>query len=371
MPPVNVLMKPASSLCNMRCSYCFYRDVSGHRRRALACMLTSERLEQILSSALEYAEGSCTFAFQGGEPTLAGLEFYQKFVELEKRYARPEVQVRHIIQTNGYCMDKEWAGFFAQNHFLVGLSLDGPPKLHNRNRRDEGGSGTHHRVLHSVQLLEDRRVPYNILCVLTGQNARSIQQIYQFFRRRRFQWLQFIPCLEPLGQLRGREPYHLSNEVYGQCLVTLFDLWHQDLKRGHYVSVRHFDNWMSILMGQEAEACGMQGRCAAQFVIEGDGGVYPCDFYACDQWRVGTVGEQSFQEMLDSPTWQKFLRMSHKIPDMCVRCRYYYLCRNGCRRDRLATAGGELGRMYYCQAYQYFFSRREKELYEAAQLLTE
>ena len=273
MPTVNVLIKPASSACNMCCSYCFYQDVASNRETAFQGMLSSDMLERVVAASMEYAEGSCTFLFQGGEPTLAGLDFYRKLIELEKKYAKPGVKLSHAIQTNGYCMDEEWCAFFKAHNFLVGVSLDGPADFHNFNRKDHEGKHTYNQVMRGISLLERFGAAYNILCVLTGRNARSIQRIYHFYRKQGFRWLQFIPCLEPLGQEWGKEPYHLSVEEYGDFLIRIFDLWLDDLRRGIYISIRHIDNWLQILMGGQPESCGMTGRCSIQFVVEGDGGV--------------------------------------------------------------------------------------------------
>lgn len=370
MPPIHVLVKPVSSACNMCCTYCFYRDVSSRRERAVQGTMTMETAEKLLASLCEYAEGSCTIAFQGGEPTLVGLDFYKEFIRRERAYARPGLRFHHAIQTNGYDIDEMWAEFFAQNEFLVGLSLDGPPKLHNVNRKDRGGKGTCERILRTAQLFDTYKVAYNILCVLTRKNARSIQQIYQFFKRQGFRWLQFIPCLEPLGQQRGQESYHLSNQDYAQCLVTLFDLWYRDLKRGHDISIRHFDNWLSIFLGQEPEACSMRGYCSRQVVIEGDGSIYPCDFYATDEWRMGRVGERPLREVLESEKWTRFLELSRTLPEACGKCEYYFLCRNGCHRERTADGQAEdRGLYYYCPAHRHFFEKRGRNLYEAAQYI--
>lgn len=181
MPAVNVLIKPASSACNMYCQYCFYRDVADHRRQACQGMVSLETMERIVAAAMDYAEGTCAFGFQGGEPTLAGLDFYRGVLELEERYRKPGVRVCNAIQTNGLCVDEEWARFLAQNHFLVGLSLDGPAEIHNRNRRDTAGKGTFNQVMRAARMLEKAGAEYNILCVVTGQTARSVEQIYRFF----------------------------------------------------------------------------------------------------------------------------------------------------------------------------------------------
>jgi len=369
MPPVNILIKPASSACNMRCEYCFYRDVADHREHAFEGWLTVEWMEKILASVAEYAEGTCTLAFQGGEPTLAGLDFYRQLLEIEKKYAKPGLHYQHAIQTNGYCIDEDWARFFADNRFLVGLSLDGPPELHNLYRKDSAGKGTSGKVLRAAQLFDKFHVDYNILCVITGRGARSIQRIYQYFTKQNFRWLQFIPCLEPLDQPVGSSQYFLSDEAYGKFLVTLFDLWYQDLRKGRYVSIRHFDNWLSILMGEEVEMCSMRGRCSIQFVIEGNGSVYPCDFYVLDEWKLGTAGETSFAEMLRSEPARRFIQESCHVPEECRTCKLYPLCRNGCRRDRAFEPCGSLGATRYCKAHKYFFSQRGQEFTQAARIL--
>lgn len=369
MPPINILIKPASSACNMACSYCFYQDVAQHREQAFEGMLSLADMERVIQAGMEYAEHICSFAFQGGEPTLAGLDFYRRVVELQQKYARPGVTIRNAIQTNGMLVDEEWARFFAQQHFLVGLSLDGPADLHNLNRRDAAGEGTFNRVLRAAQLMDKHGVEFNILCVVTGRNARSVEKIYRFYRKQGFRWLQFIPCLEPMEQQRGEEKYHLSAEGYGDFLIRLFDLWYEDLRRGAYISIRHLDNWLSILLGDRPEACNMAGQCSVQFVVEGDGGVYPCDFYVLDEWRMGTVGEISFAEMQAGEVARRFVEASLRVPEQCRACRWYGLCRNGCRRDRVVLPGGEIDQTCYCAAYRKFFSQRERQLTDAVRLI--
>lgn len=371
MPPINILIKPASSACNMACKYCFYRDVAEHREQAFEGMLSLQKMERVIRAGMEYADHSCSFAFQGGEPTLAGLDFYRGVVELQKKYARSGLEIHNAIQTNGMLIDEEWAAFLAENRFLVGLSLDGPAELHNLNRLDTVGEGTFNRVMRAARLMEKHGVEFNILCVVTGRNARSVEKNYRFYRRQGFRWLQFIPCLDSLEQQRGEEKYHLSAENYGDFLIRLFDLWYEDLQRGEYISIRHLDNWLSILLGGQPEVCSMTGQCAVQFVVEGDGGVYPCDFYVLDEWRMGTVGESSFAEMQRGEVAARFIQASLRVPNKCRRCRWYGLCRNGCRRNRMTLLDGEVDRNCYCEAYQRFFSQREKQLMQAARLLAQ
>lgn len=369
MPPINILIKPASSACNMQCTYCFYHDIAQKRETANEGLLSLEKMEQIIRAGLEQAEHICSFTFQGGEPTLRGLDFYREVVRLQQKYARPDIEIRNNLQTNGLLIDEEWAQFFHDHHFLIGISLDGPAEIHDGNRKNAGGHGTWAQVIHAVQLFQRYQVDFNVLSVVTGRSARSVEKMYRFFQRNDFRWLQFIPCMEPLGELRGKQAYHLSPEAYGTFLIRLFDLWYADLKKGEYRSIRHLDNWMFMMLGECPEACNMNGVCSVQFVIEADGGVYPCDFYVLDEWRLGTVGEQTFAYMLQGERAKAFVESSCIRPEECTHCRWAGLCRNGCRRDRIATDQHVIGKNYYCMAYQMFFSARMIQMQQAIQVI--
>lgn len=373
MPPVNILIKPASSKCNMRCRYCFYHDVASQREVADLGVMRENTLKELIKSGIDYGDHVVSFAFQGGEPTLAGITYFEKVVSWQQQFlqesGKKNLRIHNAIQTNGYLIDEKWAEFFHDHHFLVGLSLDGPANVHDKNRLDARGEGTFSQVMQAAELFDRYQVDYNVLSVVTGQNAMAIKRIYRFFAKHNFGYLQFIPCLEPLKSQRGTESYHLSVQEYGQFLIDIFDLWFADFKMGKYTSIRHLDNWILLMLGEPPEACNMNGRCSIQFVVEGDGGIYPCDFYVLDEWRLGTVGEQSFQEIMDSERAKDFLLESLKVPQDCLGCRYKELCRNGCKRDRVPDGSSGVLKNYYCQAIYRFFSEREKELMEAAQIV--
>lgn len=373
MPPINLLIKPASSKCNMRCKYCFYFSIAENRSAADLGIMSEETLEQLIKKGIAYADHVCSFAFQGGEPTIAGLEFYEKVIFYQKKYQdlyqKNNLQINNAIQTNGYLIDEKWTSFFHQHNFLVGLSLDGPPNVHDKNRIDAGGSSTFSRLMKAVELFEQYRVEYNILSVVTGQNAQSVKRIYRFFTKNKFQYLQFIPCLEPLEKERGSEGYHLSVQEYGDFLLNIFDLWFQDFKLGQYTSIRHIDNLVHMLAGERPEACNMNGICSIQFVVEGDGSVYPCDFYVYDQWKLGNVNDQSLQEMEESELAKRFVRESVGLPEECRQCRYLRICRNGCKRERTESVDGGPMKNYYCKAFYRFYSEREEALNEVMRLL--
>ena len=275
MPPLSILLKPASSGCNLRCAYCFYADEASARAVPNYGLMSSGVSHALIEKALAAAEGSASFLFQGGEPTLAGLEFYRDFVSHVERTAPPGLSVQYAIQTNGTLLDEEWCRFFREKRFLAGLSLDGNRACHDRFRKDGAGKGTYDRVLRAARLLEKAGVEYNVLTVVTGYLAKHIQSVFSALCGAGFRFQQYIPCLDPLEEDRGGQGYSLSPGQYEEFLKTLFDLWFRELERGRYWSVRYFDNLVWMLDGNAPEQCSMRGCCGLQYLVESDGSVYP------------------------------------------------------------------------------------------------
>lgn len=352
MDHVNLLIKPASGLCDMRCKYCFYEDVSGKREQKNYGMMSLETAEALVSRLFARPRRQVAIGFQGGEPTAIGLEFYRQFTELVRRYNTQNAGVSYSIQTNGYRLDDEWARFFAENRFLVGVSCDGPAKEHNELRVDAAGRGTFSGVMRTIRLLEAHKVEFNILCVVTGFTARHGRKVYEFFRQKNFRFLQFIPCLDPLEEPRGGQKFSLTPEKYGAFLRDLFDCWYRDWAAGNYTSIRLFDDYVHILCGRTPGTCSSSGICGRYFLIEADGGVYPCDFFVLDKWRMGNIRERSFEELAQAPQSRQFLEESRRTAAMCAGCRYYPVCRGGCKRDKMAE---EENKNYYCSAFMSFF----------------
>lgn len=370
MLPLNLLIKPVSGSCNMRCRYCFYRDEMAHRDTALRGVMSRETAEALIAKALRYAGGACTFAFQGGEPTLAGLPFFRDFTaRVRQDAAAAGLQIRYALQTNGLTLDDAWAEWLAEDHVLVGVSLDGPKEIHDQGRPDADGEGTFRRVTAALRLLEKHGVDYNILTVVHGGNVRRAQRLYRFFQESGYRYQQYIECLDPLGSEPGEQDYSLTPERYGTFLKQLFDLWYRDVTAGKPTHNRYFENLLLMLRGWEPESCSLRGVCGEQWVIEADGSVYPCDFYALDEWRLGSILENSFQEMEAERERLGFAEGSRQVPEDCARCRWYPLCRNGCRRSRLPTPEGGLGRNAFCAAYQEFFGYAYPRLRELSACL--
>lgn len=346
MPPLSLLIKPVSGACNMRCEYCFYQDVMAHREQKVLPKMSMETLENLVRRAFVYAEGSVSFAFQGGEPTLIGLEYFETLIRLQKKYNTRRIAVHNSVQTNGYDLSPDLIAFFAREHFLVGVSLDGDEQNHDLFRKDINGAPTYKRVLSNIRRMQEMNVDFNILCVVTEALARRGRECMDALGD--FPFLQFIPCLD---ELDGTKRTHsLTADGYLQFLKDTFDVYCEGFDKGGLVSVRNFDNYISMLLGAPPESCAMAGRCGLYYLIESDGSVYPCDFYVLDEWRMGNVNEQSFIRLEKSETGRRFRERSMPVPDKCRGCRWYFLCRNGCCRER-----EEDGVNKWCLCYSRFF----------------
>ncbi|GLC30894.1 anaerobic sulfatase maturase [Clostridium omnivorum] len=369
MPPISVLIKPASSGCNLKCKYCFYNDVAENRQVKSYGNMSEDTLEQIVKKTLEFADIQCNFAFQGGEPTLVGLDFYKKVIEFEKRYNKKNVRIVNTIQTNGISIDESFGRFLSENNFLVGLSIDGYKDLHDKNRVDYENRGTFSRVMKAVEIFNRYGVEYNILYVVTSESARHANKIYGFFKKNNFRYIQFIPCLDPLEE-KGGYGYSLKPEIYGQFLKNTFDLWYKDILNNEAVSIRYFDNLLRRIMGYNTESCGMNGICSCQFVIEANGGVYPCDFYVTDQWYMGNIIEVDIETLSKSSKALEFIKSSNYICEDCRKCQWLNLCRGGCRREREPFYDGKPGLNKHCKAYDEFFNYSVERFYNAARYIT-
>lgn len=370
-----MLIKPASGMCNMRCSYCFYRDEIDFRKEKrsetnaingspnqrktgepfLSCeydynyessghfgIMSRETSENLIKRAFEFEKNSVTFAFQGGEPTLAGVKWFRDFSTIVKEYNVNKAKVSMAIQTNGLNLDDDFISYLKNEKFLVGLSVDGDGSLHNLYRPDATGKGTHSRALAAGEKLKKARVDVNILSVLTDEGARYISKTYSYLTSRcGYDWIQFIPCLPPLIRdsesetkaAGGIKKYSVSPERWLKANKILFDLWYNDFINGKHVSVRHLENYLMIFMGMNPESCDMTGRCSIQFVTESDGSVYPCDFYALGDLFLGNINTDSIQQIIDTEKAKAFIMNRHS-DEKCTSCRYFRLCRGGCPRLR-------------------------------------
>lgn len=354
----------------MRCRYCFYADVTKQRAVANYGMMSKDTVETVIKKALQYADGFASFGFQGGEPTLAGLDFFKEVVALQKKYNRKNVQIRNALQTNGTLIDEQWCRFFHEEHFLIGLSLDGSQAVHDKYRYDASGEGTFERVLSAAKLMEEYDVEFNILSTVNADVAKNADKVYHFFKKQGFYYLQFIPCLDEFNNIAHNNEHSLTPKAYGKFLCRLFDLWYADLFSAQPVSVRYFDNLLSMMLGYPPESCGMAGRCTGYYMIEADGGVYPCDFYVTDGWYMGNILSESFETLQQSENAKRFLEVSKQVYPDCRGCRHYAICRGGCRRNREPISMEYNGKNYFCSSFLQFFDHAKPKLIEAAKRIS-
>lgn len=370
MPALSVLIKPASGLCNMRCRYCFYADVAEHREVRSYGIMNSETTEALISRAFEFASGSVAFAFQGGEPTLAGEDYYRFFIDTVNR-KNPGISVSYAMQTNGYNLTDGMCEILRDNRFLVGVSLDGTAAVHDLARIDAGGEGTFKKVSSGIAKLKEYGIDFNILTVVTENAARNGAQIYRYFRSRGYRNIQFIRHIEGFGEADEKTEFSLSPERYGSFLKTVFDLYYDDIIAGKYISVRDFDNYVMLAAGMRAECCGMNGVCPCNLVVEADGSTYPCDFYVLDEWKTGNVRDSSLKEIFDSERARLFRERSFSVDEKCRKCRYYRLCMGGCARSREPYGENGLKLNRYCESYKSFFDYAYPKIIKLASMARE
>lgn len=334
MKNISVMLKPASSACNLRCKYCFYADVSAARAIPSYGLMSRETAEGVIANLFADLAPSdrLTLAFQGGEPTLAGLDFYRHFIQTVSAYAKNEIHVSYALQTNGILLDDQWCTFLKEHDFLVGLSIDGPAAYHDANRVDSHGCGSFHRVLKAKKRMDKWGVSYNVLMTLTNSLARHPLQVWRFLLEQDLHYVQFTPCLGAFGA--KNDPYALTPQRYAAFYSAIFDKWYQEYQNGHYISIKLFDDLVNLLALGQCNACGLLGHCQRQIIVEADGSVYPCDFYVLDEYRAGNLAQEPLRTVFEAPAMEQFLSRPREPLPLCDSCPYRNVCGGGCQRMR-------------------------------------
>ncbi|MEO5923597.1 MAG: anaerobic sulfatase maturase [Bryobacteraceae bacterium] len=330
----SLLIKPASALCNLDCTYCFYLDREADPYEASRSRIMSrETLQQLVRGYLEYSHPKSAFAFQGGEPTLAGLDFFRSLVEFQQEFGGRGQAISNSIQTNGTLLNAEWCRLFREYEFLVGLSLDGPQDIHDAYRVNKGGQGTFEQVMAAVKRLKRERVEFNVLTVVSQANVRRAAEVYRYFRDLGLEFMQFIPLVEYRAD--GRlEPFSITGEEYGDFLSELFEAWWPERRT---VRVRHFDNIAEALAGQLPGTCTMHGSCHSYAVVEHNGDVYPCDFFVERTWKLGNIHADSWPDIAGRVRRHNFAAKKATPHATCAVCEYQSLCHGGCPSNRHAV----------------------------------
>ena len=355
----SLLIKPASAVCNLDCSYCFYLDREADPYKALpARRMTSDTLERLVDTYLFYSYPASIFAFQGGEPTLAGLPFFQQLVKFQRNYGRNGQSVSNAMQTNGVLIDQDWCDLFRETNWLLGVSLDGPQEINDLYRFNKEGRGTWKRVMQSVELLQKNKVEFNILCVLSQANVGKARELYRFYRSLGVDNVQYIPLAE--FDAEGNPlPFTITAEQYGRFLCETFDLWWPERRR---MRIRFFDNIAEAFAGQKPGTCTMHETCDSYVVVEYNGDVYPCDFFVEGSWKLGNVTLDSWPEIARRTRRYSFASKKTLAHADCQVCEYQSICHGGCPKFRHGPHRRFDDLDYFCQAYKMIYARSEAPL---------
>lgn len=331
----NTLIKPASSHCNMRCKYCFYHDISSKREIYSNDIMTIDVAYALIDNILNYfkEEVEITFAFQGGEPTLVGLDFYRYFVNYVNQKKNDYHFIHYSIQTNGILLNDEWIDLFKNHHFLVGISLDGFIENHNCVRVFDHNKPSYDIVMNHIKKLEENDISFNILTVLTSQLSKKPKELFDFYKKNSFKYVQLIPCLPEFGKMKNQ--YSLKPKEFFEFYQQLFPMWFHEVEKGNIIHFNHFDNLLLLFRRQYPYQCGYLGYCNMQFVIESDGSVYPCDFFCFDKYKIGNILENSISELAKSKILYHFLKEEKRISSLCQTCKFKGICNGNCKRQNI------------------------------------
>jgi uncharacterized protein len=350
----SLLIKPASAVCNLDCSYCFYLDRDADPYKALpARRMTLDTLERLVDTWLFYSYPESTFAFQGGEPTLAGLPFFEKLVEFQKQYGRNGQSVSNALQTNATLIDDNWCRLFKEYNWLLGVSLDGPEEMNDLYRYNKEGRGTWKRVMQSIETLQKHGVEFNCLCVLSQANVDKPRELYRFYRKLGIAHLQFIPLAEFNGD-GNPMPFTITAQQYGRFLCEIFDLWWPDRRK---VRIRFFDNTAEALAGMKPGTCTMHTTCDSYVVVEYNGDVYPCDFFVEHDWKLGNMALDSWGEIARRQRRFGFASKKTLAHPECQVCEFQSICHGGCPKLRHGPNGRFEDLDYFCAAYKMIFAK--------------
>ncbi len=355
----SLLIKPASAVCNLDCAYCFYLDREADPYSALpARRMTEDTLERLVDTYLFYSYPESTFAFQGGEPTLAGPAFYENLVKLQQRFGRNGQSVSNAMQTNGVLLTDRWCELFKAYNWLIGISMDGPEAVHDLYRYNKQGAGSWRKVMAGLELLKKHRVEFNVLCVVSQANVEKAGEVYKFFRSLGIDHLQYIPLSE--FDERGQPlPFTITPEQYGRFLCETFEVWWPHRKQ---VRIRYFDNIAEAVAGQRPSTCTMHQTCDSYVVVEFNGDVYPCDFFVSNEWKLGNVNVDSWPEIARKQRRYQFAAKKTIAHPECIACEYQSICHGGCPKHRHDPNRKFEELDYFCAAYKMIFAKAVEPL---------
>ena len=352
-----IFVKPVGSLCNLHCNYCYYIDNSDLIKVNQNSGMNDVLLESYIRQHIEaITENVVMFSWHGGEPTLAGIDFYRKTVELQKKYLSTGKKLINGIQTNGTLLNDEWCKFFAQENFLVGISIDGPEEFHNQFRLKQNGKGTFNDVINGYRLLQKYGVTAEILCVVNSSNSKFPLEIYRFFKSLNVRYITFLPLVERKpGSLLKVTGKSVSAEAFGHFLIRIFDEWvENDIGK---ITVQIFEETLRSAFDEEHTLCIFKRNCGGVPVIESNGDFYSCDHFLNKDHHLGNINDNPVSFYLDCEKQRSFgLAKSLTLPVYCKKCEVLTMCNGECPKNRfIETIDGEPGLNYLCAGYKMFF----------------
>ena len=375
----NIMLKPAGSRCNLACKYCYYldkADIYGGREP----VMSPEMLETVVREYIAANEvPEVTFNWHGGEPLVLGLDFFRRAVELERKYAAGK-KINNTVETNGVLLNREWADFFAQNGFLVGISIDGPRDIHDKFRRDRGGAPTFDKVLHGVEILRSAGVEFNAMSTVNAASEGRGAEVYQFLKSLGTRYLQFMPVVEHVKGGRivdpsepGAQiaPWSVSASAFGRFLCDIFDQWVRNDVGRYFVG--QFDAALASWCRVSPGICAFGETCGGNAVIEHNGDVYPCDHFVYSKYKLGNIADNTIPEMMASDAMVRFgIDKRNSLPSACRQCQWRFACNGECPKHSFnRTERGETGLNALCAGYKMFYSHVAPYMDVMKQLLSQ
>ena len=352
MKPFSLLIKPAGADCNLRCAYCFYLDRGELYPDTARHRMPPDVLEHVIASFMALDQPQYVFNWQGGEPTLMGVDFFREVTRLQQKHGRDGAIVGNSLQTNATLIDDGLAAHLAEYKFLVGVSIDGPADVHDQFRTSAGGRGSHADVLHGIECLRRNRVEFNALVLVSSANVDRAGEVYRYLRDLGIFHHQYIPCVE-FDDAGEPLPHAVSGSQWGSFLCEVFDEWiGGDVRK---VSVRHFDAVLSVMVNGKADACHMSRNCCQYLVVEHNGDIYPCDFFVDADKRLGNVMTDSWDALLQSAEYLKFGRQKAAWHTRCAGCEYLTYCAGDCLKRRIYAGNDSKQLSWLCDGWRQFY----------------
>lgn len=350
MRPFSLLIKPTSADCNLACQYCFYLEKRELYTGTLHHRMDIPTLEKMTASYLSLPLRNFSFAWQGGEPTLMGVDFFREALRLQKKYGSNNSQIQNSIQTNGLLLTDEFVRFLTRADFLVGVSIDGPKDLHDKYRTSSKGSGSYDQVMHNVKKLRNQGTSYNILALVNQDVAERARDVYRHHCEQGFPFQQYIECVE-MDRQGNPQPYSVSAEAWGKFLCTLFDEWYpNDTQK---ISIRLFDSILNKMVAQRDTSCTFCDDCRQYLVVEHNGDIYPCDFFVRKDEKLGNILSVTWESLTNSSKYADFGTRKLQHDPSCAKCEAYLFCKGGCLKNR----GTEIhGKDLLCDGWRRFYS---------------